>query len=88
MKNDFDTLSKSLFESPISSKLSGKKNEFEKLAGSADGQKVRAMIENSDKNLMDALEKGDTETLKAALANILKTKEGANIADQLSKLIR
>ena len=88
MKNDFDKLSKGFFDSPAGEKLSGKKGEFEKLAGSADGQKVRAMIENSDKNLMQALETGDTETLKGALANILKTKEGANIAEQLSKLIR
>ena len=64
-------------------KFAGRKNELNKLASGADGQQVRRMLEGRD--LSSALEKGDTETLKNALSDIMKTEAGSRLIGQLTE---
>lgn len=67
--------------------LSSKKGELEKLANSADGQKVKSMMD-PDGRIQSAYEKGDMEAVRRAVTDILKTDEGARLAKQLSDLLK
>ena len=78
MKNNYSDLPNS---------LSSKKDELEKLANSAEGQKVKAMMD-PDGSIQAAYEKGDMESVRRAVTGILKTEEGARLAKQLSDLFK
>ena len=86
MANDFKKIADELLKTPAGSKL--KKDEVNKLLDSSDGQKVKQMLERGDADLLGAVRKGDMDTLKTALAGILKTQEGARLADQIMKMMK
>ncbi len=69
-------------------KLKGKLGEVEKLAESADGKAVEAILQQNGDALTRALENGDTKAMQSALNDILNTQSGRNIIDQLSKLMK
>lgn len=87
MAADFDKVANNFFNSSAGAKLSGKENELQKLANSPEGQKVKKMISGDEDALLAALQNGDTEVLRKALANILKTEDGSKIAEQVIKLM-
>lgn len=87
MANNMDKTVDSLLSSPMGEKLSSHKSEIERLAASNDGQKVQKMMEQNNA-ITRAVEKGDTEALKAALSGILSTKEGARLAKSLSDMMK
>ena len=68
-----------------SSKLN--KGELNNVIKSADGQKVKDMLESSDIDIMGAVRNNDIDTLKNALSSILKTEEGARLAEQITKIV-
>ena len=61
-------------------------HELETLADSSDGQKVKAILEKSD--LSAAMENGDTETMRSALAEILGTGEGQRLCSRLNEMLK
>ncbi|MGE4485278.1 MAG: hypothetical protein AB7C97_09245 [Oscillospiraceae bacterium] len=73
--------------SDLSNALSSKKDELEKLANSADGQKVKSMMDPGGR-IQSAYEQGDMETVRRAVTDIMKTEEGARLAKQLSDLLK
>lgn len=87
MANNFESLAGEFFKTSQGKKAAGKQNEIEKLAGTSDGKKVLNML-NSNANISDALKNGDTDAIKNAISGILNTKEGANLAKQLSDLMK
>ena len=86
MTNDFKKVADELLKAPGSSKL--KKDEIKKIMGSEDGQKIKKMLEGDGTDLMGAVRKGDTDTLKNALEGILKTEEGARMAEKIMKMMK
>jgi len=86
MANDFKKIADELLKTPAGSKL--KKDEVNKILDSSDGRKVKQMIESGDKDLLGAVRKGDIDTLKTTLSGILKTEEGARLADQIMKMMK
>lgn len=87
MAIDFNKAANDLLNTPAGSKLSGKQDELNKLIDSPEGQKVKDMLSGEETNVMAALEKGDVASLKKTLSNILKTEEGARLAEQLRKMM-
>ena len=83
---DFKKVADEFLNSPAGSKL--KKDELGKLMGSEDGQKIKKMLESDGTDLMGAVRKGDMDTLKNALSGILKTEEGARLAEQITKMMK
>lgn len=88
MGNDFKKAAMDLLNSEAGVKLTGKKDEIEKLVSSADGQKIKAMLDGDDGKLMAAVKSGDISALKSKLNDILKTEEGARLAKQLSEMMK
>ena len=68
-------------------KLMDKKDDIARIAGSADGQRVKSMLEKSG-SLDKAINSGDTAAVQAAIKSILSTKEGARLAQQLKDLMK
>ncbi len=68
-------------------KLMGKKDDIARIADSPDGQRVKNMLEKNG-GLDRAIESGDTAAVQAAIRNILNTKEGARLAQQLKDLMK
>ena len=64
-----------------------KKKEIENLASSADGQKVKSMLEGRG-DLERALEKGDMETIRRAIGSIMNTDSGARLIKNLGDLMK
>ncbi len=76
-----------LKNSPQGKMIQDKKPELEKLAASKDGEKVQQMLK-SHGGLEKAIQSGDTEALSKTVRDILSTKEGARLAQQLKTLFK
>lgn len=58
---------------------------LEALAGSAEGQKLAAMLDGE--KLQKAAQSGDTQALRAMLGSVLGTDEGRRLAANIRKLM-
>lgn len=84
---DFDKAANNFLNSPAGASLSGKKEELSKLIDSADGQKIKSMLDG-DNNVLTAVQQGDLDALKKTMASILKTEEGARIVNQIMDMMK
>jgi hypothetical protein len=87
MALDLNKMSDDFLKTPVGAKLAGKKDELGRLIASPVGQKVKEMLSGDEKNVMAAIENGDTAALQKTLSGILKTEEGSRLAEQLLKLM-
>lgn len=88
MALDLNRAANDFFSSPEGAKLSEKKDDLNKLMNSPEGQNVKNMLTINEAGLVTALEKGDTAVLKKALSDILKTEDGARIAEQILNMMK
>lgn len=63
----------------------GKADALRSLADSADGQRLKGMIDGSA--LAEAAKKGDSAALQQLLGGLLKTEEGRRLAENVKKLM-
>jgi hypothetical protein len=84
---DFDKAASNILNSSAGAALSGKKEELSRLIDSADGQKVKNLLEGSG-DVMAAVQQGDLDALKKTMASILKTEEGTRIVNQLMDMMK
>ncbi len=87
MAIDFNKMSGDLMNTPAGAKLAEKKEELGRLIDSPEGRKVKDLLSGDEKNVMAAIENGDTAALQKTLSNILKTEEGSRLAEQLLKMM-
>lgn len=85
MADKFDKVAESFLSSDEGRKISGKKQELQKLADTSDGQKVKAMLQNG--GLEGALEKGDTEAVKKTIMGVMNTDAGSRLFEELKKMM-
>lgn len=88
MPNGFQNTANKFLNTKDAQRLAQKKEEIEKLANSSDGQKIKEMLNASGQNLQGAIEKGDINTLRSAVSDILKTDAGARLYKQLSDMMK
>ena len=88
MNNDYSKLADEFLGADAGAKLSGKKGELKNLIDTPDGKSVKKMLESGGVDLKRAAQKGDINTLKETLSGILKTEEGARIAEQIMKMMK
>ena len=69
-------------------KVAGQRAGIERIADSADGTKVKELLDRSGVDLAGALERGDAAALEGALRSILSTGEGSRVLDEISKMIK
>ena len=67
-------------------KVRGKEDRIKKLAESADGEKIKSMVDGD--RLKAAFEKGDTKTVQDTLKTVLATDEGARLLKQLEEMFK
>ena len=67
-------------------KIRGKERELEMLANSADGERVKQMVDGA--SLQKALDSGDTAALQSTISKVLKTEEGARLLSQLEQMFK
>lgn len=85
---DLNKAARDLLNTPAGSKLSGKQEEIGKLISSPEGRKVQELLSGEEQNVMSAIENGDMAVLKKTLSGILKTEEGARLAEQLRQMMK
>ncbi len=66
-------------------KIAEKRGDIERLASSPDGERVRAALKKG--GFEDAVRRGDTNAVKSAVENILKTDSGARLVESLRSLM-
>ena len=67
-------------------KINSHVSDLEKLAGSTDGQRVKEMLDAS--NMSEAMESGDSEAVRKALAEILGTSEGQRLFGKINDMLK
>ena len=65
---------------------SGKAEDIRKLAASEDRQKLSAMLDG--KAVEQAARSGDSEALRSLLGQVLRTREGQRLAENIQKLMQ
>ena len=85
MPTDFEKLASQFMSG--NSALKGKDNALKNLAETQDAQKVKQMLGNGD-TVRKAMASGDSAALESIVKNILSTKEGARLADELAKMFK
>ncbi len=87
MNKNLNKAAEELLNSDSGAKLASKKDDIQKIADSSDGQKVKAMLEKNG-SLSEALEKGDMDSIRKTVSQIMQTEAGARLAQQLSDIIK
>ncbi len=87
MAQELEKMAGDLLNGEKAAVLKQNAKEIRKLAQSSDGEKVRSLL-GDEKKVAEALEKGDTETLKNLMTQVLSTEEGNRLAQQLMGLMR
>lgn len=87
MSTDLSSLLNALMASGGREAIAGKEAGLKKLAESGAGMKIGREL-GGDEAFKSALERGDTEAVRKRLAELLKTKEGAQLAQSLSELMK
>jgi hypothetical protein len=86
MNEDLQKAATEFLSTEEGKRIAGKRGELEKLAESADGKRVRALLDGD--KLQKAAESGDMNALSALLSGALNTEEGARLAKRLQNLIK
>ena len=86
MNENYENKSNIFFSERQNKNLENHKADIEKIANSADGQRVQQLLEGSD--LSTAFEKGDINALRAALGKVLSTSEGQRLVKGLSDIVK
>ena len=85
MPTDFEKLASQIMNG--NSALTGKDTALKNLAETQDAQKIKQMLGNGD-SVKKAMASGDSAALESIVKNILSTKEGARLADELAKMFK
>ena len=85
MASDFKKAAESFLSSEKGKRISERRGDIENLAASTDGQQVRSMLQNE--GFGEALKSGDSEAMKNAIGNVLKTDAGARLMQQLRDMM-
>jgi hypothetical protein len=64
-----------------------KKGELESLTASKDGQRVKEML-GGEEAIMSMVERGDIDSLRGTLSQVLKTKSGEALMQRFSELMK
>ena len=59
-----------------------------KIVGSADGRRVKALMEQDADKLKDAVKSGDIATLKQTFDTLMQTKEGSRLIGEIQKMMK
>lgn len=87
MPTDYEKLASDLLAGKTNPALSGKSDALKSLAETQDAQKIKKMLGNGD-TVKKAMESGDTAALESIVKNVLSTKEGARLAEELAKMFQ
>lgn len=85
MDNDLTRKAEQFLSGEEGRRVAGKKAEIERIAASKDGERVKAMLEQS--GFEDAVKRGDTAALRDALSGVMKTDSGRQLIGQLQALM-
>ena len=87
MENRLNLNAEALLNTKEGQNLLKNKGAITQLASSAEGQKVKAMMEGNAA-VSAAMAAGDVQALGKAISGILQTEEGARLAAQLGSLMQ
>ena len=68
--------------------VASRAGDLGRIAGSSDGQKVKAIMEQDADKLKAAVKSGDMATLKQTFDGLMKTQEGARLIGEIQKMMR
>ena len=85
MEKDLKRLSDEFLSGSEGKRISGKRADIERIASSADGEKVKNMLEAG--GFEDAVRRGDTKALREALDKVMKTESGSRLVKNLQELM-
>jgi len=92
MSNDFEALAKALLQSPKGEAVLKNLDKIQDLANNPEGRRLLAILSGKGgdalKNAAAAAAKGDQDTAKTLLSNLLSTPEGAQLAKAVLDMLK
>ncbi len=85
MDNELQKAADKFLSGEDGKKLAGKRGQIEKLASSADGERVKTILEKG--GFEDAVRRGDAGAMKDAITRAMKTESGARLMRSLKDLM-
>lgn len=85
MQSDLKNAADKFLAGEDGKRLVQKKDDLQRLASSADGEKVRSMLEKG--GFEDAVRRGDAGAVKDAVSDIMRTDSGARLMRELQALM-
>ena len=68
--------------------ITSKAEDLGRIAGSSDGQKVKAIMAQDADKLKQAVQVGDMGTLKQTFDHLMQTQEGARLIGEIQKMMK
>ena len=87
MPTDYEKLASDLMRGKSNPMLDGKSSALKNLANTREAQKIKQMLGDGDA-LKTAMNSGDTAAMENIVKNVLSTKEGARLAEELAKMFK
>lgn len=85
MEKDLQRAADKFLSGEDGKRIAGKRSEIERLAASSDGERVKAMLQQS--GFEDAVRRGDTAALRDALSGVMNTDSGRQLVGKLRELM-
>lgn len=87
MPTDFEKLATDLLNGRNNTALDGKSKALRSLADTQDAKKIKQMLGGGD-TVKKAMSSGDKGEIESIVRNILSTKEGARLAEEIAKMFQ
>ena len=68
--------------------VAARAGDLGRIAGSSDGQKVKAIMEQDADRLKQAVQSGDMGALKQTFDTLMQTQEGARLIGEIQKIMK
>jgi len=68
--------------------LAARAGDLGRIAGSSDGQKVKAIMEQDADRLKEAVKSGDMTALRQTFDTLMQTQEGARLIGEIQKMMK
>lgn len=88
MADEYGSIASEFMKSSEAAALAGKKEEIAALAATEEGRAVQNMLGEKSEALSESLKRGDIDSVKKSVLDILGTDAGASLAAKLREMMK
>lgn len=87
MPTDFEKFAADMLRGKTGADIEAKSDALRSLSETQDAKKIKQMLGDGS-SVKNAMKSGDTAALESIVKNVLSTKEGARLAEEISKMFK